>query len=101
MKLFAGGSDGSVSVLELVHKQWRTNIFKATESSIAFLAVQPLPMGEIIVEGNRESFYPRLATVGKDQKIKIWAHQSENNYCENSSHLEEKQFNACGYTQIK
>jgi len=46
LKLYAGSSDGYVSVLELNQKNWKSIIFQISDLSVACLAIQPLPLGE-------------------------------------------------------
>jgi hypothetical protein len=43
-----------------------------------------------VAEENAERMYPRIASVTKNQKIKIWAHESERLYNENSEVFEQK-----------
>lgn len=51
VKLYSAASDGKVAILELVKsKQWKSSIFQVSDSAIASLAVQPLPLGEIVSE---------------------------------------------------
>ena len=100
-KLYAGSSDGSISILELVNKQWKSYSFKVSEASIVSFALQPVPLGEIIAADNQDSFYPRIATISKDQRIRIWAHTNEKKYCEKCDHFDGKKGNTAGYVQIK
>ena len=47
-KLYAGDSDGKISIMELAGKSWKTSIFSASESAITAVSIQPLPLGEVI-----------------------------------------------------
>lgn len=76
-KLYSGGSDGKVAILELVKsKQWKSSIFDVSDSAIASISLQPLPLAENVNEEMGEKFYPRIATMSKDFYLRIWSHQN-------------------------
>lgn len=52
LKLYAGSSDGQISILELSHKSWKSQAFSVGESAIAAFALQQFPLGEIVSEEN-------------------------------------------------
>lgn len=50
LKLFAGSSDGYVSILEFNQKAWKSFSFQVSNLSVACLTIQPLPLGEAVAE---------------------------------------------------
>lgn len=46
LKLFSGGNDGSITILEVRKNQWVTGRFFAHESPITSLTLQPPPLNE-------------------------------------------------------